>query len=200
VSAAEFGGMGFALGVVRGARSFKVDKLGRLTGVTYEQVWRPDENTAECRRPTDDTYDALQRMVTNYLYTSGYSRPRGVTAFPEPRREKPLQHSMETCQCGFYGYYDGSNDYYKPGFVSAVVEGYGETLIGSRGFRASKARIVALRIPKHVPVPLATLIARNYPSIPLFDKFSRMVAEFPPDAGGQEVTPTSDPTFWEREA
>ncbi len=48
----------------------------------------------------------------------------------------------------------------------------GETLIGTRGFRASKARIIALRIPKSVPIRLLTLVARNYPDVPLFAKFS----------------------------
>lgn len=205
MSADEFGGFGFALGQVRGARSFDVDKLGRLTGVTFKQVWRPGENTAECRKG-DDTWSTTYANLYNAIYgtvpTTQYEKSNRWLLGSKPVLEepKPTKHSMDTCKCGFYGYYDGSNDYYQEGRVAAVVEGYGETIIGTRGFRAAKAKIVALRIPKHVPERLATLIARNYPDVPLFDKFSRMVAEFPPDANGQEVTPESDPAFWERPA
>lgn len=60
------------------------------------------------------------------------------------------EHNMAECSCGFYGFYDGSNDYKSDGTVSAVVEGYGETVIGTRGFRSMKAKIVALHIPGYV--------------------------------------------------
>jgi hypothetical protein len=62
--------------------------------------------------------------------------------------------------------------------VAAVIEGYGETLIGTRGFRCMKARIVALQ-----PTDARGLEAcfNNYPDIPLFDDFAGMLAEFPPD-------------------
>jgi len=46
----EFSGLDFAAGVLTGARSFRIDKLGRLTGVNVPQVWTPGENTASCRK------------------------------------------------------------------------------------------------------------------------------------------------------
>lgn len=46
------------------------------------------------------------------------------------------------CGCGFWAYHDGSS--YPAGPVSGVIEGYGRVTIGPRGFRAEKARIVAL--------------------------------------------------------
>lgn len=46
----EFAGYGFAAGDVRGTRSWRVDTLGRLTGVVHQKVWRPGENVAECLR------------------------------------------------------------------------------------------------------------------------------------------------------
>ena len=34
---------------ITGTRSFAVDKLGRLTGVTHKDVWRPGVNCAVCK-------------------------------------------------------------------------------------------------------------------------------------------------------
>lgn len=180
--AGEFDGKqaDFAPGVVTGTRSFAVDKLGRLLGVAYAAVWTPGENTAKCMERGDYDFITLQ--------------PQGVH---ESGRDA---HSMTECAHGFYGYYEGSNDYYESGRVMGVVEGYGETIIGSRGFRAAKARIVALHIPAEIPYGRRRLIARNYPGIPTFDSFDSMVAEFPPDDAGHGINPDTDPDFWTRKA
>ncbi len=54
------------------------------------------------------------------------------------------------CTCGYYGYFDnGHNPHHTKGNVLAVVEAYGVTTVGSRGFRAEKARIVGLIDPAH---------------------------------------------------
>lgn len=182
---------GFAVGVVRGVRSFNVDTLGRLTGVTYKQVWRPGENVAECK-VSDYPWPVLH-MTLSYTVTGAK-----VSTSPPADRAKP--HALRDCKHGFYGYYDGSNDYYDKGRVSAVIEGYGETVIGSRGFRCMKARIVALHIPEDVKPHLARLVVRNYPDIPILETFEQMVSEFPPDSAGNEVTPDTDPDFWTRPA
>ncbi len=180
----------FAAGVVTGTRSFAVDKLGRLVGVAYPAVWRPGENVAKCLLRTD------QFAVHLMFGPNGNITPSSSRTVDAQRPE----HSIAECAHGFYGYYEGSNDYYEPGRVMAVVEAYGETIIGTRGFRASKARIVALHIPSDIGVGVRRLVARNYPEVPLFDSFDAMVAEFPPDDGGEGLSPDSDPDFWTREA
>lgn len=194
----QFDGIGFAPGVVRGARSFDVDVLGRLTGIHYKQVWRPGENTAECRKRESDTWGGtfLNSLTISYVEEAIYGRKRKPVPKVEP--EKPKPHSMETCACGFYGYYDNSNDYYAKGRVSGIVEGYGETLIGTRGFRCGKARIVALCINGKVDEWLAGLLRRNYGDVPMFDSFKSMVSEYPCDGGELAISPTSDPDFWTR--
>lgn len=168
---AEFASLGFAAGVVRGVRSFSVDELGRLTGIHYEQVWMPTENQAECRRA--DQYNT-GRQIEDY------------------------GKHLPGCECGFYAYYDGSNDY-RAGetTITAVIEGYGSTVIGSRGFRCAKARIVALHIPDSVK--RSGVVARNYPSIPQFDSFLHMIQEFPPIGDGKTPGPEAD-DFWTRPA
>jgi len=160
----KFSGKEFAVSTAKGARSFKIDSLGRLTGIHYPQVWLPGENVSECR--------------------ANETHPEGK--FPE-------------CACGFYGYYDGSNDYYTSGLVSAVVEGYGEAVLGSQGFRVTKAKILALSIDSTVKSKTAYLVRRNYADVPMFDSFTQLISEFPTDYG--LGTPSVDePDFWTRDA
>lgn len=190
--------VGFAVGVVRGVRSFNVDKIGRLTGVTYKQIWKPGENEAICRRSqTDDIWQMVNMQLSFSFDTrTGRANRASVPAPVDPA--KP--HPMHDCKHGFYAYYDGSNDYGDPDRVTAVIEGYGETVIGSRGFRSMKARIVALHIPETVKPHVARMVARNYPDLPILESFERMVSEFPPDSAGNEITPDTDPDFWTRPA
>lgn len=185
---------GFAVGVVRGVRAFEVDALGRLRGVSFRQVWMPGENVAECRRSR--TGDMWQSATMQFMLRMD-GRPSAIA--PEPvDYGKP--HPMRDCKHGFYAYYDGSNDYGESDRVDAVIEGYGETVIGSRGFRCMKAQIVALHIADTVKPHVARMVARNYPDVPILESFDQMVSEFPPDSAGNEITPTTDPNFWTREA
>ena len=191
--------VGFAVGVVRGVRSYDVDKLGRLTGVTYKQIWKPGENEAVCRRSGAEDMWAYAAMAFSFsLDSRGVGRASRQPPKPPVDYEKP--HAMHDCKHGFYAYYDGSDDYHNEDRVSAVVEGYGETVIGSRGFRSMKARVVALHIPETIKPHLARMIARNYPDVPILGSFDQMVSEFPPDSAGNEITPDNDPDFWSRPA
>lgn len=233
----EFGGIGFAAGVVRGARSFAIDQFGRLTGVTYHQVWTPGENHAICRVDEGDTYMRMVRSLYGTIRVSLPATPPVVPPVPAPRRswvsrittadssaqtiigqavedqkakeaaeerarreaeERAARDTLENCRHGFYGYYDGSNDYYREGYVAGVIEGYGEAIIGTRGFRCMKARIVALCIPAGVEIERHHLVMRNYDGIPFFDSFKDMVTQFPPDDAGSGFTP-DHPDFWTKD-
>lgn len=171
---------GFAPGVLRGARSWRViglndlDMVGSLSGMFYRQVWKVGENHALC------------------LKTQG----AGITMLPphllpplndQIKYDTPERGHLPYCRCGFYAYYDGSNDYYQgdgrfDGLVTGMIEGYGEVLIGQRGFRCTKARIVALMIdPK---VPAHDYVLEKYPGIPVFHDFAMMERAFPNEDGG----------------
>lgn len=162
----QFDSRGFYLGPFRGARSFSIDEEGFLTGVVYKMHrWLPGVNKAVCRR--------------GYYSVPYYTA--GSVAWEPPRL--PEEHGMDVCQHGFYAYGEASNDYHQPGYVSGVVDGWGkEVMVGTRGFRASRASIVALCVSE---VRLAwrdrtELVAANYPDIKFFDTFAEMVAAFPP--------------------
>jgi len=259
VSDTEFGGIGFAPGVVRGTRAFDVDALGRLTGVTYKEVWVPGENQAKCLK--EQSGRGFKSLVLNSVYGRGFGgyifpssihsdafaididvpkatftgnsfvvnlgdktkqsmaeaflgikdpvidramketlRKKEEAAAEEERKKKEREASDNLADCahGFYGYYEGSNDYKHKGRINAVIEGYGEVVIGTRGFRAMKARIIALHFPKKFDLKVANMVARNYPDVPMFGSFDDMVTTFPPDDAGMAPTPATDPEFWTR--
>lgn len=53
----------------------------------------------------------------------------------------------EKCGCGFWAYWDMA----PAGDVLGVIEGFGRTIIGEKGFRSAKARITALCPVNQVP-------------------------------------------------
>jgi hypothetical protein len=160
---ADFTGVPLVVGAARGVRAFDVDQLGRLAGVSYPQVWTPGENQSKCGGPNQAVaaYHSLNRAVANLAATyrppityasGGIVRP--TAAYESAVQSKPAvtevtkpKHTIAGCSCGFYAFYSGANDYATTSRVQAVVDGYGETTIGTRGFRAEKAKIVALCIP-----------------------------------------------------
>lgn len=176
--AANFAGTAFGIGVVTGARSFRVDEDGWLTGVVYRQRWDNTVNESQCR---------ISEHSITFMYYPPYGNVQ-ARLDPKPPVVKP-PHLLTECHCGFYAFFDGSNDYHRTGSVWGVVEGFGETLIGTRGFRSRKTRIVALCLSDRVAEDLAEKVRLNYWNVPFFDTFEDMVEAFPPDAAEREDIP-----------
>lgn len=160
----DFAGLDFCAGVVRGARSFRLDDSGMLTGIVYRQVWTPGENLAICRK------------LETFLPASRLQFERNNPQ--DTRYQTGPNDSMMTCRHGFYAYYVESSDFPTTNGIRAMIEGYGEVVIGTRGFRAMKARIVALQTTDSASLEA---ISQHYAEIPLFTTFEQMIAEFPPD-------------------
>lgn len=259
----EFGDRPFIAGSLIGLRAFRVDNLGRLTGVTHRDVWTPGENVAVCHRDR-----VVMGGMTFYVSSAGTTTTTSPTTFnpggpvtatepsyvqmtqprgrkkkrgpgpeyavsdkpalpapslsqaavrPTPPPEPPHELVSLRCNCGFYAYFDGSNDYLSGnGLVvnwnglsnddrgvrlAAIVEGYGKVVVGSRGFRAEKARILALIQPPSQSgreFVLSSKVVRNY-AVPVFDCEQDALREFPltdPDP----ITPETDEDFWTRSA
>lgn len=189
-----FAGLGFAIGSVRGVRTFRyVNRIeewaqlgasGQLMGLYYPQIWTDGVNIAECRKQ-DQTFNYFGKKAYE-----DYENGRVDREVLPVQKFDPVPtggEHMPKCNCGFYGYYDGSNDYYDPtkygpDLIAGIVEGFGEVMIGARGFRCTQARILALYIPdKHAA---RELITAHYPTIPVFASFERMVEAYPEDDGG----------------
>lgn len=107
-----------------------------------------------------------------------------------------MPHDLNKCSCGFYAYTDRHNsnagvgyirtsDYgYEYGHyknktvipVSGVIEGYGQVTVGPYGFRAQKAKIVAMYLPD---IALVKEVGDIYPNVFFFETEDKMLAEFP---------------------
>lgn len=269
----EFSDRPFAAGSLIGLRAFAVDALGRLRGPSYDQVFTPFENEAECRRPSggyDSVWSAFPFSValgardpfysfpSRYLIGQQDPEPEELPQAPTSRRRFPwvrrttapegtgaadaagyarggfvrpltpsapsveelnaaaavaeeskrkaeeaeakflAEHTLAglNCGCGFYAYFDGRNDYMSRGYVAALIEGYGVCTVGSAGFRASKARLVALIEPNQKKVAVS-LIARNYPDVPIYPTKAAAIAAHPLSTGAAPANP-SDDDFWTR--
>lgn len=167
----DFTDIGFAVGLVRGARTFRMTRDSHLMGVYHRQLWRPGLNYALCRKKGPLGFNTGQ---------GGQKSPQ-LAAQPDDGFAVPERGHIADCRCGFYGYYDGSNDYranHGDWLVEGVVEGWGETVIGKRGFRCTVARIVALTLDQDWKLPLS----ESY-GVPVFDTFDAMVASYPPVNG-----------------
>lgn len=117
------------------------------------------------------------------------------------------------CECGFYAYYERQG--FTPGLDSrkvgavGLIEGYGKTTIGPKGFRSMNGKILAICLGEVGNSELFSTfirptvarsinkeqVQRNYPTVRFFDSIDDMYAEFPPD-----TPPLFDPNapgFWD---
>lgn len=195
----------FVAGSLIGLRSFSVGPKGHLTGVVQKYPYNAKENLAVCIRGDR----VLNKML---MHLDG---PLGVRA-----REAEEQHELIglDCSCGFYGYFNGIDPYSSAGSVmfgssarvSGIIEGYGRTVVGSKGFRAEKARLVALVFGLETreqfrnthpiirvltglrPIPFPThadwvLIEGKYPDVPLYGSVEEALAAHPLTVPDPEV-------------
>lgn len=143
MAANDFTGFGLTVGSVFGQRSWVIDRLGRLSSVVHDGTpWRPGVNEAKCGATAAWT---IRRALEHNLIS-----PDSAEALLniDPSRGNHLAG----CACGFYAYFAKQHNAYadtlKGISVEGVIEGFGKTVLGDKGFRAEKARIVALTLPK----------------------------------------------------
>lgn len=167
----SFGGTPLTQDDVRGLRTWTTRWDGALIG-QFNRKWLSGEMVSECLMG---------------------SRHRGGS--------KHISFHPD-CTCGFYAYWEDSFDNCCFGMaVIGIISGYGQAVIGTRGFRAQRARILALCYPKtgswYCDCPDCEQTKRDinflpkhpdYRELPWFRDFDQMVAEFPPTKAG-ELTP-----------
>lgn len=136
-------GPALVLGSVRGRRSFGLAPDGRLTGLYYRQPWGPGENVASCHH---DGGVVAELPGGGIAVQGAATRPIGTA------------HGLAGCTCGFYAYYR-ADPYARSQRVSGVIEGYGRVVLGTKGFRAERARILALLLPAGAAADEATVRA-----------------------------------------
>lgn len=113
-------------------------------------------------------------------------------------------HSLGQCKCGFYASYSPSVNFYG-GFqglssselpmAHAVVEFYGSVLLATKGFRATKGRIVAIAPEIDGGPTVMHGLSKNYPDAEVYTKDVNMIEAHPePDRSGLGVRARGD--YW----
>ena len=128
---------------------------GPLRGM--HAAWQPGENTAVCLDGTST---------------------HGTGTVPDSR-----------CFCGFYAFWTLPPPYSllsAPGLipVCGVIEGYGKVLIGSKGFRCARARVLALHVPDAGLAPdlhegVNAALETALPGVRVCRRLQDMAAEYP---------------------
>lgn len=154
----------FMPGVVRGIRSWSINSTGELTGRSIIVPWAPGENVARCN-----------------AFIPFFTRPTKLGVLGALGHNHRAPDPM--CDCGYHAYF-GDALRQATGPYIGIIEAYGKTLIASEGFRAEKAKILALAsdadvFPALYLVP--SLVRQNYPDVAFFNDVEKMKLEFPPN-------------------
>ena len=170
MSTDDFGARPFVAGSLVGLRSFGVQG-NELVGVIRRIPWAPGENEAVCA----PTIPGLAAMLRPDLFANDHPK------------------ASVHCTCGFYAYYGSANEYgnrhgyhgyhgYHGPTITGIIEGYGVATVGSRGFRAAKARIRALVRASGCGCcapPDFTQVFDQYPDVPVYDTTELALAAHP---------------------
>lgn len=142
-------------GFIRGYRIWSqgidIDRQPRLHGVAHKRAWMPGETmVAGC---------------AHVLYGHGTSPPDA------------------SCRCGLYAKYlplnlRGSGYLGTTQRVPGIIDAWGNTILGTFGFRAQKAVIRALWVEPSVE-PFIRAAGEFY-QVPVFDTLEEALEEFPP--------------------
>lgn len=176
----DFSEVTFVAGGFTGRRAFRVcreDDEPVLLGPVYRHLWATDRiNVATCQARTPLS---LWQVVTG-------------------NRPGPHKVAGPECQCGFWSYF-AENDWTRTyrnsvrnGFgIEGIIFGWGTCGVGPRGFRAAKARILALVRPEECEMPKLLDDAMEKYNIRWFDSMEDAVERWPLSAAKQYkfVTP-----------
>lgn len=199
----------FAAGAIKGLRSWKADKQGRLRGVTHTTVWLPSENVSVCKDP-GGSYEPCPKRERRRTDPGGYYPSLTITYHSDYDTTcddptcTPSGHFVAATEthlfdpnhsCGFWAY--DEHHFQEHGDVIGVIEGYGKTTIGTKGFRCEKARIVAL-CRKHgggdLSLSLWLRLQQLYPAAKFYEDRDQMVTAHGAVMRGNWDQP--DEAFW----
>lgn len=134
-------------GTINGIRSWDLLPDGTLEGVTIPYHWTPGLNHAVCAKR---------------------AQPQIWIKPPTAQELAPHDVAAASCSCGFYAYTTADHgEYSGPVRVTGIIAASGLVTLGSKGFRAANAQIIALVRP--------ALGAPPPPHQNVWDRFSRWI-------------------------
>lgn len=140
-----------------GYREFFAALDGTLRSASFGYVWTPGENEGNC-------------------YADHCATPEDRWNVPASVSRKPGHDGWVECACGFYAYNKPwlSTSYVPSNYrVVGVVELYGKVIIAELGYRAEKAKIIALGLTSD---EFRDTVSNSY-SVPLM-KHETLVREY----------------------
>ena len=161
---------------------------GSVTGV---RLWHVDMTSAEA--VMNGTPVRVEGLLTG-VFGGVWRRGENVAVCGGGQGPPPCHHDLVPapgCGCGFWAYwalrYAWRCDYYWRGEVIGVIQGYGRTRIGTRGYRCGKARILGLHVrpagpdcqqrgPRHHDV---AEVLGSYYGVPCYRSLAEMLAAHP---------------------
>lgn len=125
---------------------------GYLTGMAFRSRWSPGVNVAGCYSTLGDALSAIGSMFGGFIAGTDELGEAHGDRHPPP---------ASGCGCGFWAYTlppEGGPIRLSDGSVLGIIEAWGRMLIGPLGFRAEKARILALAFPAGTAEGVADIV------------------------------------------
>lgn len=124
------------------------------------------------------------KPISMMAVQSGFIWKEGINeAFCTTGKHDP---AVKDCHCGFYAFTNKNNTEHREySYVQGVIEAWGTLVLGTKGFRAQKARILVLVEPDDDIILNKTVISRfnkvkrNLKNIPIVNSLEVALAEFP---------------------
>jgi hypothetical protein len=116
-----------------------------------------------------------RRVVWTPVLTASCN-PRDIDRLAEPTADADHRAPERGCTCGIYAWYVSDDSAMLPGHAFGVIEATGVVLMGDRGFRAERARVVAVATRNR---RLASACQRA--GIAVFTRRRDLVRTYPPD-------------------
>lgn len=132
----------FVAGSVYGLRAFHVSGDGELLGCSFRIPWVDGENEALCL--ANNAAFPERRPFWWSLETVYNTPPARRAVAPRPIGK---EHPLTGCECGFWAYKTMQNTYRSTYHAAGIIQGYGRVIVGEKGYRVQRARIVALHLP-----------------------------------------------------
>lgn len=180
-------------GELIGYREWSVDFNGLLYPITYSAMgaWTPGVNEARCglsvpggqvphRRHSavfDNELEATRAISMAY----GYYSPGVHAPLVQGQIASAHQINFFCDHCGIYGKYNWTKANVNSSPVIGAIAASGRIVLGTKGFRAQKARILALSLPEYQSLQeVETLQASVHYGVRLYANPTLMLQDFPP--------------------
>lgn len=147
-------------GTLRGYRTFGLGRRGldrvSSTGIDDYEWDLLEPAPAECMATERSRWWLSQKTppTPGRLCPCGCGMPGYFVSGPPREEQGPVaMHAAphKDCRCGFYGWYDPRDHRMVPASLTAVIEASGRIVLGEHGFRAERARVVAVALPTAGP-------------------------------------------------